>query len=217
VCECPTHPSGYSKAKFPIRKPKTINRLVQLGDLADLKAMLQNYLRNSFNQVCFGQHNDMGIFGACPGEILYLISLGCFISYSLKEFITWAGAYSLALKQYHDSLCAAIGRSHRDLPKMNLLPERIFLRCKSDGTWDSGLPVGWVILHVSPYNLDKHFGRTRWRQVMIILPKYNYSASIKNHLADWIIVVPSLLQWHKWRKQSSIPKSKLHKSEPAVQ
>ncbi|KAI2500734.1 hypothetical protein MHU86_13762 [Fragilaria crotonensis] len=37
------------------------------------------------------------------------------------------------------------------------------------------------------------------------------------HLADWILVVSSLLQWHQWMKQSTISKAQVTKSHCAVQ
>jgi hypothetical protein len=85
--------------------------------------MSQNYLHNGFHRVRFGLHNDRGIFGACPGEMLHLISLGWF-KYCLQGFAAQAGGpKSLALQQY-DKLCASIGKklsrhSDRDLPRMN--------------------------------------------------------------------------------------------------
>jgi hypothetical protein len=45
----------------------------------------QNYLRNGFDEVHFGQYNRRGIFGACPGEMLHLVSLGWF-KYCLQAF-----------------------------------------------------------------------------------------------------------------------------------
>ena len=41
-------------------------------------AMSQQYLNNAFDNVRLGMHNDRGIFGVYPGEILYLILIGWF-------------------------------------------------------------------------------------------------------------------------------------------
>ena len=123
VCECSTLESGWSKAKYRHQKPAVINKLVKSGDLIGLKDMLQNYPVNGFDQACFGLHNARGIFSACPGEMLHLISLGWF-KYCLDAFCAQAGgSTSFALKQY-DSLCASIGKrlsrhSDRDLPRIN--------------------------------------------------------------------------------------------------
>jgi hypothetical protein len=82
----------------------------------------QNYLKNDFAEVQFGLHNRRGIFGACPGEMLHLISLGWF-KYCLEAFSVQAGPKSVALKQY-DMLCANLGirlfrQSDRDIPRIN--------------------------------------------------------------------------------------------------
>ena len=79
ACECPTMISGYSKARdYAHRNPKIINMLVREKKCPELKAMSQQYLNNAFDNVRLGMHNDCGIFGACPGEILHLILIGLF-------------------------------------------------------------------------------------------------------------------------------------------
>lgn len=108
VCECPTNFSGYSKSKFAHRLSKDINKLVERGHFDGLKSLSQNYLTNGFETVRFGFHNKRGIFGACPGEMLHLISLGWF-KYLLEAFASQAGGTtSIALKHY-DWLCATLG------------------------------------------------------------------------------------------------------------
>jgi hypothetical protein len=132
ACECPPHLSGYSKAKFNHRKPAAINRLIygahsvesKIGvttNLNALKNMSQNYLRNGFGLARFGSHNDREMFGACPGEMLHLVSLGWF-KYCLEAFASQAGGKNLVAVKRYDSLCATrIGtqlsrHSDRDLP-----------------------------------------------------------------------------------------------------
>ncbi|KAI2506024.1 hypothetical protein MHU86_8435 [Fragilaria crotonensis] len=122
ICECPSYLTGYSKSKFPHRLPKKVDSLVQRGLTAELQSMSQNYLKNGFEGVRFGMHNKRGIFGACPGEMLHLISLGWF-KYCLQAFSAQAGPKSQALKDY-DALCAKLGctlsrQSDRDVPRTN--------------------------------------------------------------------------------------------------
>jgi hypothetical protein len=61
------------KVKAPHRLPKGINKLVRNGETICLKLLSQSYLKNGFIDVQFGKHNQRGIFGACPGEMLHLI------------------------------------------------------------------------------------------------------------------------------------------------
>jgi hypothetical protein len=89
--------TGYSKSKFPIAFPKN-DTLVCKGSTDQLPLLSQNYLWNGFADVQFGLHNQRGIFGACPGEMLHLVSLGWF-KYCLLAFAAQAGPTSVALKQ----------------------------------------------------------------------------------------------------------------------
>jgi hypothetical protein len=85
--------------------------------------MSQNYRKNDFEGVRFGAHNKRGIFCACQGKILHLISLGWF-KYYLQAVSAQAGPKSQALKVF-DVLCAKLGctlsrQSDRDVPRMNV-------------------------------------------------------------------------------------------------
>jgi hypothetical protein len=76
ACECPTEMTGYSKSAYRHWKPAHVGGLVNAGDVDSLRALSQNNIKNGLNKVRFGQHNARGIFGACPAEILHLITLG---------------------------------------------------------------------------------------------------------------------------------------------
>jgi hypothetical protein len=97
ICKCPTSLTGHSKSKFPHCLPNGINEFVRMAKINKLKMLSQGYLKNGFAEVRFGMRNRRGIFGACPGKMLHLISLGCF-NYCLEAFSAQAGPKSLALK-----------------------------------------------------------------------------------------------------------------------
>jgi hypothetical protein len=79
ACKCPTMVCGYSKARdYARRKPKIFDKLVRKKKFLELKAMSEQYLNIAFDNVQLGMHNDHGIFGACPGEILHLILISWF-------------------------------------------------------------------------------------------------------------------------------------------
>ena len=123
ACECPTDKTGYSQTKYSHRKPFVIDRLVNGGKLKQLQLTSQNYLLSGFAGVHFGLHNNRGIFGACPGEMLHLISLGWF-KYCLEAFSDQAGKPGTVPVKKYDSLCATIGQrlarqSDRDVPRTN--------------------------------------------------------------------------------------------------
>jgi hypothetical protein len=100
ACEYPTMLCGYSKScDFALRKPRIINKLVRDQDIPALKAMSQQYLKNAFDNVRFGLHNDRGIFGACPGEILHLILIWWFRNV-IDSFFIHIGKDSLKAQVY---------------------------------------------------------------------------------------------------------------------
>jgi hypothetical protein len=225
VCECPTLESGYSKAKYRHRKPAVIDRLVRSGNIQGLRAMSQNYLSNGFNKVRFSLHNDRGIFGACPGEMLHLVSLGWF-KYCLEAFSAQAGGpTSLALKKY-DSLCASLGKrlsrhSDRDLPRMNF-PKGFSSGANLMGHEITGcLLVKLFALHTTKFRqifppkkkpkkkpekepAKKPTKKKKKPEYTVMITgderKFNY----EEHISDWILVVSSLLHWHQWMKQPEI-------------
>ena len=55
-----------------------IQDLVNAGDIDGLKAISQQYFNNCWYKVRFGQHNDYGIHGACPIEVLHWLQIGKF-------------------------------------------------------------------------------------------------------------------------------------------
>jgi hypothetical protein len=215
ACECPTDKTGYSQAKYPHRtKPAVIDRLVRGGKLLQLQSMSQNYLLSGFRDVRFGFQNKRGIFGACPGEMLHLISLGWF-KYCLAAFSDQAGKPgSVPVKKY-DSLCAKIGhrlarQSDRNVPRTN------FQKGFSTGANLMGheftgcLLVKLFALHTTQFN--RIFPSKKEAED----PKLKVLRN-PNHIEDWILVVSSLLQWLQWMKQSTISRAQVNKSHRAVQ
>lgn len=216
ICECPSYLTGYSKSKFPHRLPKKVDSLVQRGLTAELQSMSQNYLKNGFEGVRFGMHNKRGIFGACPGEMLHLISLGWF-KYCLQAFSVQAGPKSQALKDY-DVLCAKLGstlsrQSDRDVPRTN------FPRGFSSGSNLMGHEMAGCLL-VKLFALHTTCFRSIFNVGKKVTPKEGVNDQrlcYSNHIEDWIVVVSCLLVWHQWMKQPTIPKKMVRRSHVAVQ
>jgi hypothetical protein len=55
-----------------------ITELVHKKDDIALKGMSQKFVWNAWYETWFGLHNDYGIHGACPLEILHWILLGMY-------------------------------------------------------------------------------------------------------------------------------------------
>ena len=63
---------------MPVANPTSLTSLYVRRSFPKLKAMSQQYLNNTINNVQLDMQNDCGIFGACPGEIHRLILIGWF-------------------------------------------------------------------------------------------------------------------------------------------
>ena len=142
----------------------------------------------------FNKPNNRGIFGACPGEMLHLISLGWF-KYCLEAFSDQAGQPGTVAVGKYDSISATIGQrlarqSDRDVPRTN------FQKGFSSGANLMGheltgcLLVKLFALHTTQFShiFPKRKKAENPRLKVLRNPK---------HVYDWIMVVSSLLQWHQ--------------------
>jgi hypothetical protein len=55
-----------------------LKKLFEQNNAKKLKELSQICIQNAFHDLCFGLHNDRGIHGACPLEILHAVQLGIF-------------------------------------------------------------------------------------------------------------------------------------------
>lgn len=211
TCECPTLLSGYSKARnFPHRKPRIINKLVREQNIPALKAMSQQYLKNAFDNVRFGLHNDRGIFGACPGEILHLILIGWFKNV-VDSFFIQIGKDSDKAHQYDTLLMdinQCLGRhSDRDVPSTTTkkgfsstanIPGHEYAGC---------LFVMLISFYTSRFQEIFRRSRASAKQV-----EKDKTLSNPGFVDDWKTLLSSLLEWHSWLKQPEIRRSSVVKS-----
>lgn len=121
-CHCPTAKADDPMANYPSKTQKAIEKLVNRGNLAGLKQISQQYIRNAFYPVRFHLANSAGIHGACPSEKLHAIQLGIF-KYIREIFFQYLGASS-TLADEINGLATLYGgyftrQSERDLPNTN--------------------------------------------------------------------------------------------------
>lgn len=216
ICECPTQFTGYSKSKYRHRLPHRIDSLVKRGKTEQLQLLSQNYLKSGFADIRFGLHNNRGIFGACPGEMLHLISLGWF-KYCLQAFSAQAGPTSVALKHY-DLLCANLGvkmsrQSDRDIPRVNF-PKGFSSASNLMGHEMAGcLLVKLFALHTTYFRGIFGVGKKR----KVVTPGDEQRLRNEAHIADWELVVKCLLTWFQWMKQPKITTQQVRRSHKAIQ
>ena len=210
ICECPTKQLDYSKVPVKYRLYHKIKKLVQNREHGRLKAMSQQVCFNGFDEVIFGSHNQRGIFGACPAEILHMIYLGT-LKYINEGFFDQIGRSSRAGVAFTE-LTIQIGellarQSDRDKPRTN------FPKGFSNNTNLKGHEVpGIILILLFAINMDAHntiFGsKTFCRKGGMGHP---------NVQTEWIILLECLLQWNEWLHQEMISITEVNKSQRAVQ
>jgi len=210
ICVCPANQSGNSKARnYEKRTPAKVNALVSCENFDELQSQSQQYLHNAFDGVRFGLHNDRGIFGACPGELLHLILLGWFKTV-IKTFFEKAQPTSVSVTKYN-SLCVQIShdlkrQSDRDLPVT------AFLNGFSSTARFKGHEIRGCLL-VMLFSMCT----TRYYEIFS-LPAHQKECGVgnPNHVNDWKMLLVSLLQWYEWLKQPILNKTMVKRSVKAT-
>jgi hypothetical protein len=77
-CCCPTSYSDDPLADYPRKTVPMIKALIDNKDVEGLKSMSQQQIKNAWHPICFGAHNDEGVHGATPLEMLHALLLGIF-------------------------------------------------------------------------------------------------------------------------------------------
>ena len=203
ACECPTKKCGWSKGRqFAKRKPGAINRLVRAKSFDILKQKSQHMLVNAFDNVRFGAHSDRGIFGACPGEILHLVLLGWF-KYVVQSFFKQIGHTSVPGRKYvrlcHDIASQLARQSDRNIPRTTC----------NDFSSASNIPgheyAGILLIMLLAFETSRYgeiFDRAR--ALAIQGGHIDKHPGHDHFIADWKLLLTSLLEWWAWMKQPHI-------------
>ena len=77
-CQCPTQDTDNPLADYPYKTEPMLRRLFEDNNAERLKNLSQICAENAFHGLRFGLHNNRGIHGACPWELLHAVLLGIF-------------------------------------------------------------------------------------------------------------------------------------------
>ena len=215
ICEVPTHKTGWSKGrKYPKRKQSKIRQLVHTKSFHQLRQMSQYMLKSGFDNVRFGLHSDCGIFGACPGEILHLVSLGWF-KYAVKSFFKQIGDGQPASKYIR--LCRDIAtqlprQSDRDFPRTTC----------NDFSKVSNIPgheyTGILLIMLIAFDTTRYGEAFHNAKATSVQggQKDKQHPSHECFILDWKLLLTSLLEWWAWMKQPEMTRRHVRKSKYAT-
>jgi hypothetical protein len=120
-CQCPNEATDDHNADWPYKTEPLLKKLFEQNNAQKLKKLSQICIQNAFHDLCFGGlHNDRGIHGACPIEILHAVHLGIF-KYARDCFFAQIGPSSSTAVEIN-ALAVIIGaqfqhQSNRNKPR----------------------------------------------------------------------------------------------------
>ena len=181
-CHCPTSDADNPNAKYKMKTPQEIQRLVDRGDLEALREMSQQNIQNAWYPVRFHAANNRGIHGACPSEMLHAILLGIF-KYARGIFFQYMGEES-KLAEDINGLAQMYGKllthqSDRDLPHTN------FSKGIQRGKLMAKQYRGVLLVMASV------LASTKGRQLLIKRRRFGKEEGLR----DWTLLVELLLEW----------------------
>ena len=190
-CTVPTSLSDSVTKTFPLKETGVIAKLALNNEEEELKNMSQHNISNALCEVRFGMHNNQGVHGACPMEMLHALLLGIF-KYVRDCFFQQIGPTS-KLADEVNSLAQQCGQylsrqSDRNLPKTRF----------SKGTRKGKLMAkeypGILLCMLTVLHSNKGKG--------LLSRKEHFKD--KAIIQDWKLLIETLLQWEMWLKSNKM-------------
>ena len=182
-----------------------IAELVRIGDEEGLKAISQNPIENAWHQLRFGLHNDEGIHGATPLEILHWIQLGMF-GYTRENTFSQTGKGILGQK--FNECATHVGwllqrQSDKSFPRTKF----------SNGVMKGKLMgheyTGLVLNCAAAFRCKK--GRKILLEDVKHLKKQTFFPN-KKWVDDWLMLCETQLQMEAWLKKDSFSVEEVKRS-----
>ena len=166
-----------------------IKRLVDRGDAAKLKEMSQQNIVNAFHPLQFGCHNDRGIHGGCPMEMLHHILLG--VDKHVRDCFLIQIGMSSKIAPETNAIAKLLGKqfarqSERDFPSTSF----------SKGIFEGkimGKEFSGVLLLIAAI-----LQMAKGRELLTAVRKGNFKHFFQ--VQDWTLLVEMLLEWEEFLK-----------------
>jgi hypothetical protein len=186
-CQCPNAETDNPDVDYPYKTEPMLQKLFERNNAARLKELSQIGIANAFHGLRFGLHNNRGIHGACPWELLHAILLGIF-KYARDCMFAQMGASSATAAEIN-ALAVQIGahfarQSDRNKPRTKFA--KGILKGKLMGKEFTGvlLVMAAILRCDSGQRMLKSARKKNFRQPW--------------QIKDWILLVETLLQWEAY-------------------
>ena len=206
-CTCPTEESDDPLAQYEEKTVPMISELVAANNTQKLKELSQHNIKNATYLLTFGQHNEAGIHGAAPLEMLHALLLGIFL-YVRDMFFEHTGETS-KLSDEINALCVEYGehfsrQSERDMPKTQ------FTYGIRKGKLQAKEFSGVMLVLAAVIRSTKG-------KLLLTDPDNGHNNAIfvtdVGRYRDWIMLLETLLQWESWLKSDEMLRTDVMKAE----
>jgi hypothetical protein len=199
-CTCPTDKTDDPTASYPYKTESMMRQLYEKNAVVKLRNLSQICIKNAFHGLRFGLHNDRGIHGATPWELLHGILLGHF-------------------KYIRDCLFLQLGETSAAASEVNALAQEIgkLLQRQSDRNkprtkFAKGILKGKLmakeytgVLLVMAALLQSKKGK----ELLTSARRKDFKAV--GQISDWILLVETMLQWEAYLNLPQMEKRHVHR------
>jgi hypothetical protein len=172
-----------------------VYELVEAEDFEGLRKISQQYIQNAFYPLLFGLHNNQGIHGACPLEMLHAILLGMF-KYINECFFQQIGPKLQAAKDIN-ALAQAYGELLHCHSNRNKLKTKFSKGIHGAGKIMAKEYTGVLLIMAAV------LWSSKGREILCCNKKY---FGEEGQLKDWIMLIETMLQWEEWLKSDRMEK-----------
>lgn len=186
-----------------------IEQLVREKDQEKLVSLSQHGIWNAWYEIMFGLHNNHGVHGACPVEILHWINLGMF-KYTRLNLFNQTGTTS-KLSERLNACAMHIGflfarQSDRDFPRTS---------------FNKGVTKGKLMAHEMSgmmLVLTATLRSTKGRNMITDTARGKQKDFFvdESFITDWIMLIETQLQFEAWLKLPSMEVAKVERAKTKV-
>ena len=196
-CTCPSDKTDDPFADYPLKTTEQIRPLVAKRDYVGLKEISQQCIFNVWYEFEFASHNECGVHGACPMEMLHWIQLGMY-KYTRENFFFQTGKTS-RLSKLINTIASEMGWLFQRQS------DRGYARTK----FTKGIQKGVLMAHQMSglmLVLLAALRSTKGRKVLMelsIREQVNFFPD-EAAIANWILVVELQVMFEAWLKQPKL-------------
>lgn len=197
-CCCPTNETDNPHTKNKAKTQPMIQKLIDNEDTEALQEISQHRIVNCWYSIRFGQHNNHGVHGACPLDLLHWMNINKY-KYLRGMFFEQTGK-DTALSKRINTLARSLGylykrQSDRDKARTDFSAKGV-KKGKLMGHEMSGLLLILVTCFRTAKGRNMLLTESRGAQ-----KQYFGTPEL---IRDWVLVLETMLQWEAWLKQPEL-------------